>query len=250
MPTITRRHALSQGAVAALCAPAIAAAVPAKAQTPIGAVPASHPDAALIGLCTEFLALDAQIQAWDEGRTELPQATSDALVLKHCRYVRPITETAARTPAGQQIKLRCALAVMRNADEVEAPDRDDLVRAALREAIADGALPSAPNPDADLIAACDAVERLEADYSAAIRGGKTIEEENARAAAAQPIAAQQQPFIDAVATTSAQTLLGLQAKARALTAWAPDLLKPHGDGTNDERMLASLLSDLTRRAAA
>lgn len=262
MAQITRRRALSQGAVAALCAPAVAAAVPAGLQNPqgagssamptlpTGAVPAEHPDAALIGLCTEFLALDEQIRTWNRGSPNEPdEATFNAACTRWCSYRRPIADLPATTEAGRIAKLHAALVAMQDAETTESTARIALVRAALREAIGDRAAPAAPNPDAALIAACDELERLEDQINALIRPPTRIEDENEREAAAEPIEARQQPVMDTIATRAAQTLLGMQAKARALTAWAPDIAKPHAP-TNDERMLASLLADLTGRAGA
>jgi hypothetical protein len=216
---------------------------------PIGEVPATHPDGALIGLCTEFFAVDEQVQALDDRKIQLTDDEAGDLISEWWSYLSPIAEERAQTEAAQQIKLRAALAAMRNADGSHSTDRNALVRAALREAIGDAELPRARNPDAGLIAACDAIERLETDINAVFRGTKSIQDENAREVAAAQIEARQRPFIETVATTPARTLLGMQAKAQALTAWAPDMLKPL-NATTEERLLLSLLADLTGRASA
>ena len=112
-----------------------------------------------------------------------------------------------------------------------------------------GAPVVSPGADDALIDACQAFIAWEERVLALYTGATRIEDDDEREAALVPLEAQQRPLVDLIVATPAVTPEGARAKAAALVAWAPDYMKPES-GCWDYRLLASLLADLTGRAAA
>jgi hypothetical protein len=106
------------------------------------------------------------------------------------------------------------------------------------------------HPDAALLAACAAFDILEHHYTAGFCGkGLTLGEECARDAALKPIQTAQVPLVDIITSTPAKTLDGIRAKAKSLELWDDGLIQQAGrDGGTDDRLLASIMRDLTAGA--
>lgn len=99
--------------------------------------------------------------------------------------------------------------------------------------------------DAELIALCEAFDRLQRTWSDYHDGGAhPIEDDNERAIALAPLEAQQASIAALTWATKARTLAGAQAKAQSWVLLSPDILD--GDGCWDERFRASILRDLAR----
>jgi hypothetical protein len=113
------------------------------------------------------------------------------------------------------------------------------------------AAPSAPiganGPDAELIALCATFDDLSRQFDGLHVGPNRIEDDEIRDVALDPIERQQKPLIDAICIRRAVTPDGISAKARSLIVWAPDWLQPNPFW--DERLIASILADLTGSAA-
>jgi hypothetical protein len=105
-----------------------------------------------------------------------------------------------------------------------------------------------PGDDTALIADCQAFIAWEHRVVGLYSGPGKIEEGAERDAAENGLQVHQRPLLDRICTTPAMTPAGSRAKATALATWAPDHLKPGPYW--DERLLASLLEDLTGRTAA
>ena len=103
--------------------------------------------------------------------------------------------------------------------------------------------------DDALIDACQAFIAWEERSRALYAGPTRIEDDDERDLALVPIEAQQEPLFNRICATPAVTPEGARAKAAALVAWAPDYLTPES-GCWDDRLMASLLADLTGRASA
>jgi hypothetical protein len=102
-----------------------------------------------------------------------------------------------------------------------------------------------PNPDAELIALCAEIDKLEDKINSFPH--ETLRDEEASAILVQRLKDQQDPLIDMICNMTATTLEGLQARARTIIKWAPDMLdNPHDIA---EMMVATLLQDLSAMGA-
>ena len=90
--------------------------------------------------------------------------------------------------------------------------------------------------DAEIHAACTALDKLEHEYRALAE----VDDQSTRQ---DEISEEQRPFIEILSNTRARTIAGIQAKARSLVLWAPDLLVDAG-GDMIEDMTSSVLEDL------
>ena len=176
-----------------------------------------------------------------------------------CGVQRVITlqlgELRATTAEGIAARARC-LAV-HNSDGAFTMDEPDsttglLVHYVMRDAAAlggsVGAIQPPPSPDAELLEACAAFDELEAQANATFTGYENDSPEEAAAEVERSrIYDEQDPYVDVICSTVAKTKEGMQAKARSLMAWAPDMLRYGG---REELLLGSLLNDLLAGSAA
>ena len=115
---------------------------------------------------------------------------------------------------------------------------------------------AADHPDAALLAACARFDALELQiWPPEGRGCMTIAEEDAWAARVQPLEDEQAALLGEVCALRAQTLEGVQARARSLLLWSSDIADDieSGDGDHlywDHRMVAALVRDLAGGQAA
>lgn len=163
MAAITRRRVLSQGAIAALCAPVIAAAPTALGSPPkpghdMPAFGAAGDDAELMALVAEFWRHNAGLDAWNAGHiTEEIGEQHNRAWWACCRAMTPIVP---QTAAGKAAKAAVALVALEMVQD-DQHDVEKLVRASLAE---NGRRPQSGatrDPDAELIAICD---RIAATY--------------------------------------------------------------------------------------
>ena len=146
------------------------------------------------------------------------------------------------------------------ADNPAIPSRRGLLAASASALVAGAAIaaaahgapvasPGAPGDDAALIADCQAFIAWEHHVRALYRGQTRIEDDDERDIALDALQEHQRPLMDRICTAPATTLEGARAKGTALATWASDLLNPPTTCW-DERLLASLLADLSGRGAA
>jgi hypothetical protein len=105
-----------------------------------------------------------------------------------------------------------------------------------------------PDPDAELIAACAAFDRLEQTWWDFHDGGAhPIEDDDERAIALAPLQQQQDEIVPLIWATEARTMAGVRAKARSWLLFSPEIFD---DVTSwDERFRASIIRDLAGAAA-
>ncbi len=100
--------------------------------------------------------------------------------------------------------------------------------------------------DAELLRLCGRFVALEIQAKALFAGGD-LDDDDPRERA---IVTAQDKLLPRICAIRARTIAGVQAKARAVATWAPDLMRPERHPYTDERLIASILSDLTGRIAA
>ncbi|WP_298225806.1 hypothetical protein [Acidocella sp.] len=102
--------------------------------------------------------------------------------------------------------------------------------------------------DRELIAACGEIIALEHYMWKALTARYSENQDDELDAAQAPFAARQNHLIKQICAAKAYTMDGCRAKARALAAWAPDLVADDADlGKREflnDRMVASILRDL------
>jgi hypothetical protein len=80
------------------------------------------------------------------------------------------------------------------------------------------------------------------------KGATPIEDDDERDAVVDPLREQQRPIENRICDLPAKTIEGIQAKARNIALWAPDLLT-ETNGYTDKKFVASILRDLTAGSA-
>lgn len=98
--------------------------------------------------------------------------------------------------------------------------------------------------DANLLALLAEFERLEAEIYALGAACETVEDEAAIDAARDRLIEAQDRLYAPIVATRAQTLAGIQARARNLPRWAPHLLVSEPGAGWDHQFTAALLRDL------
>ncbi len=229
------------GSIAALSATGVA--------LPLAAL-AAAPDAVLLALCDAYHRIDA------EAETTADEALRDAMA-RRWAVSDQIETTPALTPAGKAAKARVALHLLRECGETPySGTMERLVEVALAEAAGlpipdaaedrdDGrpALGPVAHPDAELLAACAAVDEVQGRMDALFRGPTMVEDERERDALLQPLAEEQEPFLEQVVELQARTLAGHVARARTLLGWDKDPWTDEDPYWN-ERCVGALLRDL------
>jgi hypothetical protein len=105
---------------------------------------------------------------------------------------------------------------------------------------------AAATPDAELIALCAEIDRLEDKIDSFTIKGATLKEEEAQDLLAQPFADEQEPLIFQLCDMPATTIEGIRARARTLVKWAPDW--ENKSSGYDSAMISALLRDLIGEA--
>ena len=92
----------------------------------------------LLALCGEALAIEAKLARWDAGEENLypTEDDSDRDVRRLDTLLDGILQTPAATDAERIERARVALAWMRDAEAIDSPRRNDLVRMVLKDFIA------------------------------------------------------------------------------------------------------------------
>jgi hypothetical protein len=214
-----------------------------------------HPDAVLIAICAEFDACERQTSIIHGTGPDCvvdddeANATSAPVFARMRVLLDRMDELRATTPAGIQARAH-SLALHGGHGGYSFDCFDSMVGRLLVYLMRDsaalggsmGAVPVPPSPDAELLRACAAFDQLEAQANATFTGYENDSPEEAAAEAERGrIYDEQDPYVDVICSTVARTKEGMQAKARSLMAWAPDMLR---HGGREELLLGSLLNDL------
>jgi hypothetical protein len=98
----------------------------------------SEPDAELLRLCADFIAVDARLIAWDKDISLLDEEAGLALYAQRDRMMPLITKITATTAAGRRAKAAAAFGAMRNVEEIVSDHLYLMVRSAMADMIAGG----------------------------------------------------------------------------------------------------------------
>ena len=105
--------------------------------------------------------------------------------------------------------------------------------------------PSAPDPDARLIALCGEFDALEHKLRAAFTDITTAADQDRADAMAGTVSDDQAPILDAITALRPSTLAGFKALAGSLVLWDTELLKSDPtEGYTDERLALVLVRSL------
>ena len=225
---------------------------------PVGAaLAAEHPDAELIAVCAEFDSLDHQQVAIFDGPTSIPdddEADAAAapvfermnVLLDHMEDMR------ATTAFGIQARAH-SLTVHGGHGQYDFGYVDSMVGRLLSYLMRDAAalggreatIVRLASPDAELLAACAALDELERAYCATDFGCEPESPADLAAdAERERLSDAQGPFVDRICELRALTREGQAARARSLVFWKPCLIKDNSGGCTDDRLIYAVLRDL------
>ena len=94
------------------------------------------------------------------------------------------------------------------------------------------------HPDAALLEVCRQYDALTDKIRAFYEGPNRIEDDRQRMAAIDPYATRQEELLEDLTYLRATTLEGLQARARTLAKWCPDIWTEWTEGMDDMMVLA------------
>ena len=234
-----------------------AGAVVAKTVLPLAAraEPVQHLDAELIAVCCEFDACERQTAIIHGTGPDCVVDDDEANAVSAPIFARMhvlldrMDELRATTPAGIQARAHCLAqhcGSLQYSFDYEDTIPGRLLGYLMRDSAAlggsVGVVSMPPSPDAELLRACAAFDQLEAQANATFTGYENDSPEEAVAEVERSrIYDEQDPYVDVICSSVAQTKEGMRAKARSLMAWAPDMLR---HGGREELLLGSLLNDL------
>ena len=209
----------------------------------------AHPDAELIALAERFITGEIAVQDWPPGADgDLPEPEFSQAVSAQDALASEMGALRATTVDGVAARARCLAAHNSGFDfSMDDPDTATgrLVHYLMRDAAALGGSPPSTvrRPDAAIVEAASAFNALQARSDATWIGVVTDEDRDAGEPERERLYSEQEPFVDVLCDTPAHTLAGHRARAQALVAFFPDIVRrPSG---YDGHLLASLLRDLT-----
>jgi len=188
-----------------------------------------RPDVGLLVACEAFHAAHREMKA-GRGSTREEEAAAGRAIKAWYAAIAVVKAIPAHTPAGQQAKARVVFTALHDVLPIEEEDghREEFAALAfLAELLGDESTRAdRPHPDADLIAACAAMDALSAEFDADPRdhlpGGP---EEDARFADDQRIKQQMRDVLARIQAAPCTTLEGARVLARTLLREDADILK-------------------------